>query len=110
MPSRRTGEAMAEHVRVLSIDGGGIRGIVPTTTLAEVARRTGKRVHELCSLVVGASTGGILAPGRTKPGDGGRAAYRAEGADPAVRGGGRPPPVRRSVAQSGSSDRAGERR
>jgi uncharacterized protein len=48
-------------MRVLSIDGGGIRGIIPGLVLAEVERRAGRRVHELFDLIAGTSTGAILA-------------------------------------------------
>jgi len=47
--------------RVLAIDGGGIRGIVPALILAEVERRAGAPIASLFDLVVGTSTGGILA-------------------------------------------------
>ena len=48
-------------MRVLSIDGGGIRGIIPALVLAELERRSGRRVFELFDLIAGTSTGGILA-------------------------------------------------
>jgi patatin-like phospholipase/acyl hydrolase len=48
-------------VRVLSIDGGGIRGLIPALVLTEVERRSGRRVWELFDLIAGTSTGGILA-------------------------------------------------
>jgi uncharacterized protein len=48
-------------MRVLSIDGGGIRGIIPALVLAEVEKRSGKRIFELFDLIAGTSTGGILA-------------------------------------------------
>jgi len=48
-------------MRVLSIDGGGIRGIIPALVLTEVEKRSGKRVWELFDLIAGTSTGGILA-------------------------------------------------
>jgi len=54
--------------KVLSIDGGGIRGIIPAMILAEIERRTGKLTSELFDLVAGTSTGGILALGLTKRG------------------------------------------
>lgn len=59
---------MPEPYRVLSIDGGGIRGIIPATVLAEVERRAGQPVARLFDLIVGTSTGGILALGLTVPG------------------------------------------
>jgi hypothetical protein len=52
---------VAERVRVLSIDGGGIRGIIPALVLAELELRTARRVFELFDLIAGTSTGGILA-------------------------------------------------
>jgi uncharacterized protein len=64
--------------KVLSIDGGGIRGIIPAMILAEIERRTGKRTAEVFDLVAGTSTGGILALGLTKPGQNGGPEYSAE--------------------------------
>lgn len=58
---------MSRKFRILSIDGGGIRGIIPAMVLAEIERRTGKPVCELFDLIAGTSTGGILALGLTKP-------------------------------------------
>jgi uncharacterized protein len=54
-------------VRVLAIDGGGIRGLIPALVLAEIERRTGKRVAELTDVIAGTSTGGILACALAKP-------------------------------------------
>lgn len=54
-------------VRVLSIDGGGIRGIIPTLVLAELERRTEQPTAQLFDLIVGTSTGGILALGLARP-------------------------------------------
>ena len=53
--------------RILALDGGGIRGIIPATIIKEIEARTGKRIHELFDLVAGTSTGGILALGLTLP-------------------------------------------
>ena len=47
--------------RVLSIDGGGIRGIIPALVLAHLEKQTGQPASELFDLMVGTSTGGILA-------------------------------------------------
>jgi patatin-like phospholipase/acyl hydrolase len=58
---------MAGPFKVLSLDGGGIRGIIPALVLADVERRTGRRIAELFDLIVGTSTGGILALALTKP-------------------------------------------
>ncbi len=54
--------------RVLSIDGGGIRGIIPAMVVAHIERKMGKPAHELFDLMVGTSTGGILALGLSRPG------------------------------------------
>jgi uncharacterized protein len=48
-------------VKVLAIDGGGIRGLVPAVVLAAVEERCGKRIAEAFDLLAGTSTGGILA-------------------------------------------------
>jgi hypothetical protein len=69
---------VSERSRILSIDGGGIRGIIPALVLAEVERRADKPVAELFDLVAGTSTGGILACGLTVPGDDGRPRYSAQ--------------------------------
>lgn len=58
---------MSFKFKILSIDGGGIRGIVPAKILAEIERRTGKRIASLFNLIAGTSTGGILAAGLTLP-------------------------------------------
>lgn len=54
-------------LRVLALDGGGIRGVIPATVLAEIERRTGQRTAEMFDLIAGTSTGGILALGLTTP-------------------------------------------
>lgn len=48
-------------MRVLSIDGGGIRGLIPALMLEELERRAERRVFELFDLIAGTSTGAILA-------------------------------------------------
>ncbi|MBL1203006.1 MAG: patatin-like phospholipase family protein [Nostoc sp. GBBB01] len=58
---------MTFKAAVLSIDGGGIKGIVPAIILKEIEYRTQKRIHELFDLIAGTSTGGILALGLTVP-------------------------------------------
>lgn len=63
-------------LRILTIDGGGIRGLVPATVLADLERRAELPISEMFDLIVGSSTGGILALGLTAPG-GGRPRYTA---------------------------------
>jgi uncharacterized protein len=64
--------------RILSIDGGGIRGIIPATVLTELERQSGKRIFELFDMLAGTSTGGILTLALAMPGEGGTARWRAE--------------------------------
>lgn len=67
------------NFRLLTIDGGGIRGIVPAVILAYIEARVQKPIHQLFDAVAGTSTGGILALGLLKPGAGvGRAAELVE--------------------------------
>jgi uncharacterized protein len=65
-------------VKVLSIDGGGIRGLIPALVLAEIERRTGRRTAEMVDFVAGTSTGGILACALTRAGADGAPLYSAE--------------------------------
>jgi patatin-like phospholipase/acyl hydrolase len=46
---------------ILSIDGGGIRGIIPAMLLAAVEQSLGKPLGDAFDLVAGTSTGGIIA-------------------------------------------------
>ena len=62
---------------VLSVDGGGIRGIIPAMVIAYLERMTKKPAHELFDLMVGTSTGGILALGLARPGHGPPAQFSA---------------------------------
>src|SRR5215216_2652991 len=64
--------------RILCIDGGGIRGIIPAVILAEIERRTGSHISELFDLIAGTSTGGILALALVKPDQERRPQYTAE--------------------------------
>jgi len=64
-------------VRILAIDGGGIRGVIPAIVLAEIERRSGRRTAELFDLIAGTSTGGILACGLTRPAEGGAPQFTA---------------------------------
>jgi patatin-like phospholipase/acyl hydrolase len=58
---------MSRDRTVLSIDGGGIRGIIPAMVLDHLETRTGHRAADLFDLMVGTSTGGILALGLAQP-------------------------------------------
>ena len=63
--------------KILSLDGGGIRGVIPASVLAYIEERTGRRVADMFDLVAGTSTGGLLALGLTKPNAEGGPAYTA---------------------------------
>jgi len=54
-------------VKLLAIDGGGIRGLIPALVLAEIERRCGRRIADLVDMIAGTSTGGILACALAKP-------------------------------------------
>lgn len=58
-------EAKETPFRVLSIDGGGIRGLIPAMVLAEIERRlpAEKPLHRCFDLIVGTSAGAIIAAG-----------------------------------------------
>lgn len=47
--------------RILSLDGGGIRGTYAAAVLASIEEATGKRIVDHFDLVTGTSTGGIIA-------------------------------------------------
>ncbi|GMI72522.1 hypothetical protein like AT1G61850 [Hibiscus trionum] len=50
-----------QGIRILSLDGGGMKGFATLQILQEIEKRTGKRMHELFDLICGTSTGGIYA-------------------------------------------------
>jgi uncharacterized protein len=54
-------------VKVLAIDGGGIRGLIPALVLAEIESRTGRRMADMVDLIAGTSTGGIIGCALAKP-------------------------------------------
>ena len=53
--------------KILSIDGGGMRGVIPATILTILEEHKEKSVSEMFDMLVGASTGAILAAGLCVP-------------------------------------------
>jgi len=54
-------------VRILSLDGGGARGITEARFIQKLTEQTGRTVPEMFHLVAGTSAGGILAGAYTLP-------------------------------------------
>ncbi|KAH7545769.1 hypothetical protein FEM48_Zijuj01G0129000 [Ziziphus jujuba var. spinosa] len=50
-----------QGLRILSMDGGGMKGLATVQILKEIEKGTGKPIHELFDLICGTSTGGMLA-------------------------------------------------
>ncbi len=63
---------MAPPFKVLAVDGGGIRGIIPALILQAIEQRTQRPISDLFDMLAGTSTGGIIALGLANPGQGGR--------------------------------------
>ena len=72
-----------KKIRILSVDGGGIRGIIPGTILAQLEKilnkldGTNRKIGEYFDMVAGTSTGGILACLYLMPDGNGAAKYTA---------------------------------
>jgi predicted acylesterase/phospholipase RssA len=54
-------------IKILSIDGGGIRGIIVANILTQMEKETGKKIYEIFDVIAGTSTGGLLALLLTTP-------------------------------------------
>jgi patatin-like phospholipase/acyl hydrolase len=68
---------MPKTIKILTIDGGGIRGIIPATILKAIEKETNKPISSLFDLIAGTSTGGIIALGLNVQGGGGQPKYTA---------------------------------
>ena len=71
--------------RILSIDGGGIKGIVPAVVLLhlenllkQLSKNQNSRIHDYFDLFSGASTGAIIIAGLLSPDKNNRAKYSSE--------------------------------
>ena len=64
---------MARVVKILSIDGGGARGLIPSLLLSVIEKRCGellgapRPIHQLFDVIAGASTGAVVTVLLTKP-------------------------------------------
>ena len=67
-----------ELIKVLSIDGGGVRGIIPSMVLAEIENKTGKRIAEMFYLMAGTSAGAIISLGLNVKGQNGKPKFSAK--------------------------------
>ncbi|NJD29464.1 MAG: hypothetical protein FIA92_14360, partial [Chloroflexi bacterium] len=55
--------ATARRRRILAIDGGGMRGLIPAVALAGLERMTGRPAREAFDFLAGTSTGAVIAGG-----------------------------------------------
>jgi uncharacterized protein len=58
---------MRRTIRILAIDGGGVRGLLPARFLVELEAMAGQPLHTLFDVIAGTSVGGILALGYAAP-------------------------------------------
>lgn len=65
-------------IRVLSIDGGGVKGILPLHVLKALEEQSGVPANELFDLMVGTSTGGLIVAGLSRPNADNTPAFTAE--------------------------------
>jgi predicted acylesterase/phospholipase RssA len=56
-----------EQYNIVSIDGGGIRGLIPAIWISELERRTGLSSCSMFHMMAGTSTGAIIAAGLSLP-------------------------------------------
>jgi patatin-like phospholipase/acyl hydrolase len=63
--------------RILTIDGGGVRGIIPARILEEFEQRSGKPISELFDLMVGSSAGGLIVLALNAPNEVGQPKFKA---------------------------------
>ncbi len=69
--------AVTEPYRILSIDGGGIKGLIPAVVLDRIEQRVGRPIAECFDMIAGTSTGGILAVALARGDDDGRPRWKA---------------------------------
>ncbi len=75
-----------KKIKILSVDGGGIRGIIPGTILAQLERflqqksNSDRKLGDYFDMIAGTSTGGILSCIYLMPDEEGKAKYSAQDA------------------------------
>jgi patatin-like phospholipase/acyl hydrolase len=65
-------------IKVLSIDGGGVRGLIPVRILQEIETRTNKPIPQLFDIITGTSTGGLITSALITPNQKGTPRYNAK--------------------------------
>ena len=65
-------------IRILSLDGGGVRGLVSLEVLKSIEKKSGKPIAQLFDIVAGTSSGAIIATLLLLPGEQGQPRYSAE--------------------------------
>ena len=65
-------------MKILSIDGGGVRGLIPGAVIVEIEKRMGKPISQLFDLLSGTSAGGHIALALATPGDDGKPRWSAQ--------------------------------
>jgi patatin-like phospholipase/acyl hydrolase len=73
----KTGPRESTRIRVLAVDGGGVRGILPVRVLVALEEMTGRPTAELFDVLVGTSIGGIGVLGLMRPGTVGKPKWTA---------------------------------
>lgn len=68
----------AAPVRVLALDGGGIRGMLEAYYLMQLEAAAKKPAYQMFDLIAGTSTGGLIALGLTMPSKDGQPIFTAE--------------------------------
>ncbi len=63
---------------IISVDGGGIKGIVAITILQAIQNKLPKPIHEYVDCFAGTSTGGLIASGLTIPDEEGKPLYTTD--------------------------------
>jgi predicted acylesterase/phospholipase RssA len=72
------GRRVTDPIRILALDGGGMRGVMSARVLVELERLSGRPIAGLFDVIAGTSTGGMIALALTKPGTDGQPAHTAQ--------------------------------